>query len=101
MAFQVIIILAVTILALILFFTVLPGHKIIGSKPLAAGVGLAQYLGFPATYLVSKEVAKAVTEDPKEQEIVLDRIMPSYVVGGMTTVTVFSIIIAGIMVNFI
>src|SRR5699024_7188374 len=101
LAFQVIIILAVTIIALIVFFAVLPGYKIIGSKPLAAGVSLTQYLGFPATFLISNEVAKAVTDDPKEQEIVLNRIMPSYVVGGMTTVTVFSIIIAGIFVNFI
>lgn len=101
LAFQVIVILAVTIIALIVFFAVLPGYKIIGSKPLAAGVSLTQYLGFPATFLISNEVAKAVTDDPKEQEIVLSRIMPSYVVGGMTTVTVFSIIIAGIFVNFI
>lgn len=101
LAFQVVIILAVTIIALIIFFGVLPGYKIIGSKPLAAGVSLTQYLGFPATYLISNEIAKAVTDDPKEQEVVLNRIMPSYVVGGMTTVTVFSIVIAGIFVNFI
>lgn len=101
LAFQIVVILAVTIIALIVFFTVLPGYKIIGSKPLAAGVSLTQYLGFPATFLISNEVAKAVTDDPKEQEIVLNRIMPSYVVGGMTTVTVFSIVIAGIFVNFI
>lgn len=101
LAFQVIVILGVTIIALIVFFTVLPGYKIIGSKSLAAGVSLTQYLGFPATFLISNEVAKAVTDDPKEQEVVLNRIMPSYVVGGMTTVTVFSIVIAGIFVNFI
>lgn len=101
LAFQVIVILGVTIIALIIFFAVLPGYKIIGSKPLAAGVSLTQYLGFPATFLISNEIAKAVTDDPKEQEIVLSRIMPSYVVGGMTTVTVFSIVIAGIFVNFI
>lgn len=101
LSFQVVIILAVTIIALIIFFGVLPGYKIIGSKPLAAGVSLTQYLGFPATYLISNEIAKAVTDDPKEQEVVLNRIMPSYVVGGMTTVTVFSIVIAGIFVNFI
>lgn len=101
LAFQVIVVLVVTIIALIVFFAVLPGYKIIGSKPLAAGVSLTQYLGFPATFLISNEVAKAVTDDPKEQEVVLNRIMPSYVVGGMTTVTVFSIVIAGIFVNFI
>lgn len=101
LAFQVIVILGVTIIALIISFAVLPGYKIIGSKPLAAGVSLTQYLGFPATFLISNEIAKAVTDDPKEQEVVLSRIMPSYVVGGMTTVTVFSIVIAGILVNFI
>lgn len=101
LAFQVILILVVSIVVLIVVFGVLPGYKIIGSKPLAAGVSLTQYLGFPATFLISNEVAKAVTDDPKEQAVVLNRIMPSYVVGGMTTVTVFSIVIAGIFVNFL
>lgn len=101
LAFQVVLILAVTIIALIVCFGFLPGYKIIGSKPLAAGVSLTQYLGFPATFLISNEIAKAVTDDPEEQQVVLNRIMPSYVVGGMTTVTVFSIVIAGIFVNFI
>lgn len=101
LAFQVIVILAATIIGLIVFFGVLPGYKLLSSKPLAAGVSLTQYLGFPATYLISNEIAKAVTDDPEEQQVVLNRIMPSYVVGGMTTVTVFSIVIAGIFVNFI
>lgn len=98
---NVVIILAVTIALLYIAFKVLPGWKLLNSKHLAFGVSLAQYLGFPATFLVAQEVSKAVSDDPIEQQIVLDRIMPSYVVAGMTTVTVLSIIVAGIFVNFL
>lgn len=98
---QIAITLVVTIAALYLVFSVLPGWKLLKSKHLAFGVSLCQYLGFPATFLVSHEIAKAVTDDPQEQQVVLDRIMPSYVVAGMTTVTTLSIIVAGIFVVFI
>lgn len=101
LSLQVILILVVTIAALIICFYLLPLHKILGSKNLSVGVALCQYLGFPATFLISNEVAKAVTDDPKEQQIVLDHIMPSYVVAGIATVTTLSIVIAGIFVNLI
>ena len=65
------------------------------------GIALGQFLGFPATFLIANEVAKAVTEDEKEQEAILAVIMPSYVVAGLATVTTFSIVIAGIFVNFL
>lgn len=94
-------ILAVTIALLYVAFTILPGWKLLKSKPLAFGVSLCQYLGFPATFLISQEISKAVTDDADEQKYVLDRILPSYVVAGMTTVTVLSIVVAGIFVNFL
>lgn len=98
---QILITLVVTIAALYLVFTILPGWKLLKSKHLAFGVSLCQYLGFPATYLISQEIAKAVTNDATEQTVILDHIMPSYVVAGMTTVTTLSIIVAGIFVPFI
>lgn len=101
MGYYLVVLLGVSLLALYICFYVLPGWKIKGSKNLAMGIALGQFLGFPATFLISNEIAKAVTDDEKEQEAVLAVIMPSYVVAGLATVTTFSIVIAGIFVNFI
>ena len=101
MGFYMIVILGASLAALYLVFYILPGWKIRGSKNLAMGIALGQFLGFPATFLIANEVAKAVTEDEKEQEAILAVIMPSYVVAGLATVTTFSIVIAGIFVNFL
>lgn len=101
MGFYLIVILGASLVALYVCFYILPGWKIKGSKNLAMGIALGQFLGFPATYLISNEIAKAVTEDEKEQEAVLAVIMPSYVVAGLATVTTFSIVIAGIFANFL
>lgn len=101
LGFYIVITLAVTILVLYLVFSVLPGWKLVKSKHLAFGISLCQYLGFPATYLIAQEISKAVTDDETEQQVVLDHIMPSYVVAGMATVTTLSIVVASFLVNYI
>ncbi|MDO5650225.1 MAG: hypothetical protein Q4G11_06425, partial [Gallicola sp.] len=77
-------------------FGVLPLWKIIGSKNLALGVSVAQLLGFPATYLISNEIAVAASETDEEREAIMNAIMPKYVVAGLATVTSISILMAGI-----
>lgn len=101
LGFTTVVLLVVCLVALFIVFYVLPGHKISKSKNLAMGIAMGQFLGFPATYLISDEIAKAVTDDEVEQQIVLDRIMPAYVVAGLSTVTTLSIVIAGIFVEFL
>jgi len=95
------ILIVASLIGLITCFYVLPGWKLVKSKNIAVGISMGQLLGFPATYLISHEIAKAVTDDPEEQNIVLEHIMPAYVVAGMTTVTTLSIVVAGIFVNFL
>jgi hypothetical protein len=84
---------------LVVYFT--PVWKIVGSKDLSIGIAMAQLLGFPATLLVSNEIATAIAETPEEKEVVLNRIMPAYVVAGFVSVTSLSIIIAGIFIKFL
>lgn len=96
-----ILLIGVSLAALYSVFYLLPGWKLTKTKNLAMGIAMGQFLGFPATFLISNEIAKAVTDDPKEQEIILDHIMPAYVVAGLSTVTTLSIVIAGIFVNFL
>ncbi|MDM9774942.1 permease [Clostridioides difficile] len=87
---------AASIIGIFLMMKVLPGWKIIGSKPLAFGVGFCQMLGFPTTYLISNEVCNAVGETEEEGAYLMSKIMPKLVVGGMACM--ISIVVAGLMV---
>lgn len=87
---------AASIIGIFLMMKVLPGWKIIGSKPLAFGVGFCQMLGFPTTYLISNEVCNAVGETEEERAYLMSKIMPKPVVGGMACM--ISIVVAGLMV---
>ena len=87
---------AASIIGIFLMMKVLPGWKIIGSKPLAFGVGFCQMLGFPTTYLIANEVCNAVGETEEERAYLMSKIMPKLVVGGMACM--ISIVVAGLMV---
>lgn len=101
LGFSALVVLGASLLGLFLVFYVLPGWKISKSKNLALGIAMGQMLGFPATFLISNEIAVAMTDNKEEQDAILERIMPAYVVAGLVTVTTLSIIIAGIFATFI
>lgn len=96
LSFAIIVMFIVTFAVLFLFFYVLPGWKILGSRNVAMGVACCQLLGFPATYLVVNEVAGAAGETDEERRAVSDRLMSKYLVAGFATVTSLSVISAGI-----
>ena len=62
---------------------------------------MAQLLGYPATYMITQEIAHAVGETDEEVEAISARIEPAYVLAGFATVTSFSIVIAGFFVNLL
>lgn len=95
------IIFAAVFVVLYLAFWLLPFWKILGSKNMALAVSVCQLLGFPATYLIANEVAKAVGETETEREVILDAILPKYLVAGFATVSSVSVLIAGILVPFV
>lgn len=98
--YLVLVFVAFLVLTYVVFY-ILPTWKIIGSKNIAMGIAMGQLLGFPATYLISQEIAKAVTDDPDEQEYIMELVGARYVVAGFASVTTFSVITAGILVQFI
>lgn len=101
LSYSIVIIFVISIAVILLFFYVLPLWKILGSRNVAVGVASCQLLGFPATYLIANEVINAVAENEVEKKIISDRLMPKYLVAGFATVTSFSVIIAGIFVEFL
>lgn len=83
------------------FLYILPGWKIVGSKNLAVGIAMAQLLGYPATYLITQEIARTVGKTEEEVDAITARIEPAYVLAGFATVTSCSIIIAGFFQNLL
>lgn len=53
--------------------------------------------GFPGTYIISKEIANSYGKTEEERKLILDRIMPDMLIAGMVTVSITSVLIAGIM----
>lgn len=101
LTYSLIMLFAISVIVLFVFFYILPCWKLIGSRNLAMGISVMQMLGFPATYLIANEIAQATGETEDEKQLVLDAIMPKYLVGGFATVTSLSIIMAGILVKFL
>lgn len=85
----------VSILSIFVMMKILPAWKIVNSKPLAFGTDFCQMLGFPTTYLISNEVSNAVGENEEERAYLMSKIMPRFVVGGISCLV--SVIVAGFM----
>lgn len=64
-------------------------------------IALNCLVGFPVNFLLTNEVINAVAETEEEKDYLTNTMVPTMLVGGFTTVTLGSVIFAGIMVNFI
>ncbi len=85
----------------ILVASVIAGKLLKISPYMAISIGVSTMVGFPGTYIISNEVARSMGETDEERKFILDNILPKMLVAGFVTVTVGSVIVAGIMVNFI
>jgi hypothetical protein len=76
--------------------------KLLGyTKEMAFAVALTALYGFPPNYILTEEGAKAIAKNQDEKDFLMDQMLPQMLVGGFTTVTIASVIIAGIFVNFL
>jgi hypothetical protein len=82
-------------------FSFIVGKVLKVSKDLAFAVSLTALYGFPADYIITNEVIKSLTEDEKEREILTSHMLPPMLVGGFITVTMVSVVLAGIFVGFL
>lgn len=57
--------------------------------------------GFPGTFIVSNEVANASAENDEEKEIILQNIMPKMIISGMVSVSIVSVLVAGVMAGMV
>lgn len=62
---------------------------------------LTALYGFPPNYILTEEAVKAITDDAEERKYLMDIMLPQMIVGGFITVTITSVIIAGVFINFL
>lgn len=76
--------------------------KLLGfSGHMAFACTLTALYGFPADYILTHEAIKSVCETNEEREYVLEDMLPKMLVAGFTTVTIASVIIAGLFVKLL
>ncbi|WP_152657226.1 hypothetical protein [Oceanobacillus sp. CFH 90083] len=82
-------------------FSFIVGKLLKVSKAMAYAISLTAFYGFPADYVITNEVINSLTKDSKEREALTSHMLPPMLVGGFVTVTIVSVILAGIFVNFL
>ncbi|MFF2175355.1 hypothetical protein ACFVT8_02655 [Lysinibacillus sp. NPDC058147] len=76
------------------------GSKLFKWDPLKGlPVALTATVGFPGDYLVCEEISRSVGRNKEEEEIILNEILTPMLIGGFTTVTVGSVVIASILIK--
>ncbi|GMA64992.1 hypothetical protein GCM10025859_54320 [Alicyclobacillus fastidiosus] len=62
-------------------------------------MALTATFGFPGDYLICEEVSRSESGDESERQRLFDEILSPMLVGGFTSVTIASIIIASIVMS--
>jgi len=76
--------------------------KVLGiSWNMAFAVSLTALYGFPPNYILTEECVKALAENQEEHEYLMSKLLPMMIVGGFITVTITSVIVAGLFVNML
>ena len=82
----------------IVFIAVIVG-KVVGYSPyISAAIACTCMIGYPGTEILTNEVVNSYTDiTPEQRERMSAYLMPKIIVGGFATVTVASVIFAGII----
>ena len=88
-------------LAALIPVSILAGKLLKISPYMSIATASCTMFGFPGDYIISVEVAKSISESEDERKYILSCILPKMLVGGFATVTVGSVIMAGIMASLL
>lgn len=76
--------------------------KILKESPfMALAISLNALYGFPQNFMLTTESARSLTENDEERQFLIDAMLPKMLVGGFVTVTIASVIIAGIFMGML
>lgn len=62
-------------------------------------VALTALIGFPGDYIMCEEVSRSLARNEKEEKTIFNELLAPMLIGGFTTVTVASVVIASILVE--
>ena len=68
---------------------------------LAVSFGISCTFGFPTTMLIPQEVAEAFGRTETEKAAILNYLLPKMLTAGFVTVTIASVLIAGVVVRML
>lgn len=76
--------------------------KVLKVSPyMAFAVSLTALYGFPPNLVLTQEAAKALAANKEENDYLMDAMLPQMIVGGFVTVTITSVIIAGMFTKLL
>ncbi|WP_411955241.1 hypothetical protein ACKXGF_05635 [Alkalibacillus sp. S2W] len=74
--------------------------KLVGWHPFKGmPVALTALFGFPGDYIVCEEVSRSTARNKEEEKMIFDELLSPMLIGGFTTVTMASVVIAGILIQ--
>lgn len=85
----------------IALFSAVAGKFLGYSVELSVAIGLTALLGYPSTQIITDEVVAALSASTEEKAAISDVLLPKMLVGGFATVTIASVIFAGIVTPLI
>ncbi|MDR2529761.1 MAG: hypothetical protein LBD04_12225 [Synergistaceae bacterium] len=65
------------------------------SWAISMAISVTCLFGFPATYILTDEVSTAITSTEEDKKYVFNSMLPKMLIGGFTTVTIGSVVLAG------
>ena len=82
-------------------FSIIMG-KILGYSPrISIAIGLTAMVAYPGTQIITEEVVKGLDATEEEKKAIMDNFLPKMLVGGFATVTIASVVFAGIVAPYI
>ena len=76
--------------------------KLLGyTGPMSMALSLTALYGFPPNYVLTDEASKALAGNREEYDFLMGQMLPKMLVGGFITVTITSVILAGIFINML
>ena len=85
----------------LLIFAFIIGKILKESPYMSLCIALNALYGFPPNFILTNEVIKSLTSNHDESEYLTNKMLPKMLIGGFTSVTIASVLIAGIFSKFL
>ena len=85
----------------LLIFAFIIGKILKESPYMSLCIALNALYGFPPNFILTNEVIKSLTSNHGESEYLTNKMLPKMLIGGFTSVTIASVLIAGIFSKFL